>query len=127
MTSLVKVLETEEGVAHIITRSRWLYVFPLCYTSVVPTKWRNLVGKGTFIRWNTDDSTRLASLHDAVIRLVDDVGIAGLAEIADREKRTHRMAKAMGISYRELCDEAIRSRTPIPVLDDVLGHVKKFM
>jgi hypothetical protein len=121
------VFETDEGVVHIITRSRWLYVFPLCYTSVVPNSRRELVGKGTFIRWNTNDCTRLSSLHDAVIRLVEDVGISGLAEIVVGEKRTQRTAKAMGISYRELCDETIKSRAPIPVLDDVLGHVKKFM
>jgi hypothetical protein len=127
MTTLVKTLQTDEGVIQIITRNRWLYIFPLCYTSIVPNSRGDLVGRGTFIRWNTTVSAMLPSLHEAVIRLVEDVGISGLANIAAGEKRTHRTAKSMGMSYRELCDEAIKSRDPIPVLDGVLKHVRNFM
>ena len=127
MTSLFKTLQTDEGLVQIITRDRWLYIVPLCYTSVVPSTRGDLARLGTFIKWNTTDSAMLRSLHEAVIRLVDDVGISGLADIAAGEKRTHRTAKAMGISYRKLCDEAIKSRDPIPILDGVLKHVKNFM
>jgi len=127
LTSLIQTLQTDDGPVHIITRNRWLYIFPLCYTSIVPNSRKDLGVQGAFIRWNTKDSAIFPSLHAAVVRLVQDVGISGLADIAIGEKRTHRVAKAMGISYRELCDEAIKSREPMPVLDDVLKHARNFM
>lgn len=127
MTSIFSSLETDEGLVHIITRNRWLYIFPLYYTSIVPNGRGDLAHKGTFIRWNTSEYTKLPSLHQAVIHLVEDIGISGVADMAVREKQTAHVAKAMGISYRELCYQAIKSRNPIPVLDDVLKHVKKFM
>ena len=69
----------------------------------------------------------LGTLHNAVVRLVDEVGISGLVEIANREKRTEQVAKTMGLSWHELAEEAANSRAAIPVLDDVLRHVKRFM
>jgi hypothetical protein len=127
MSSLVNILKTDEGLVHIITRTRWLYIFPLYYTSIVPNNLSDLRHRGVFIRWNTRQPAKLPSLHQAVIRLVEDIGVSGLADMAVVEKQTARVAKSMGISYRELCDEAIKSRDPIPVLDDVLRHVKNFM
>jgi hypothetical protein len=59
--------------------------------------------------------------------LVQERGISGVADIASSEKRTEQVAKAMGLTWRALAEEAAKSRAPIPDLDDVLKHVKRFM
>ena len=127
MSTYFKALDTDEGRVHVLTKSRWMGFIPMPHTSVVPHKTTNLAHLGTFIRWNTKDPAMLGTLHNAVVRLVDEVGISGLVEIANREKRTEQVAKTMGLSWHELAEEAANSRAAIPVLDDVLRHVKRFM
>lgn len=127
MSKYFKALDTDEGRVHVITKSRWMGFLPMPYTSVVPHKATDLSRLGTFIRWATKDPATLGTLHDAVVRLVEEVGVSGLADISNREKGTERVAKAMGLSWRDLAEEAAKSRAAIPVLDDVLKHVKRFM
>jgi hypothetical protein len=127
MSKYFKALETTEGRVHVITKSRWMGVVPMPYTSVVPHKAGDLARLGTFIRWATKDPAMLSTLHDSVVRLVEEVGISGLVEIANNEKRTERVAKTMGLTWRDLAEEAAKSRASIPLLDDVLKHVKRFM
>ena len=38
---------------------------------------------GTFIRWTTNDPAVLAELHKSICRLVREVGVSGLVEIAN--------------------------------------------
>jgi hypothetical protein len=96
------------------------------HTSVVPHEARDLARLGTHIQWATKDPAMLSALHDAVVRLVDEVGISGLAQIASRERETERLAKTLGLSWRELTEEAMKSREAIPALDDVLRHAERF-
>lgn len=126
MTKYFTTLDTEEGRIHIVTKSRWLGIFPMPHTSVVPHRGADLPQLGTFIQWEPSDSTSLRTHHDAVIRLVEERGISGVANIARDEKRTEQVAKTMGLTWRALADEAAKSRAPIPDLDDVLKHVKRF-
>ncbi len=114
------------GLVHIRTRSRWLGIIPMPYTSVFPDRRSDLLRLGTFIRWEKN-SAPLLTLHKAVIRLVEERGVSGVADIARREKRTARVAKTMDISWRELSEEAAKSRARIPDIDDVLPHVKRFI
>lgn len=125
MAKYLTILQTEEGPVQVVTRSRWLYIFPMPYTSVVPHRAADLARFGTFIRWQS--SASLKACHDAVIYLLQERGLSGVADVAAGEKRTARVAKAMGITYPELVDEAVRSREAIPDLDGVLKYVKKFM
>ncbi len=127
MNKYFTVLESEEGLVHIITKAKWLGIIPMPHTSVVPHRSSDLARLGTFIRWEPTDRTDLKTLHDAVIHLVRERGISGVADIASSEKRTERVAKTMGLSWRELSEEAVKSRAPIPDLDAVLKHVKRFM
>lgn len=127
MSEYFKALDTDEGRVHVLTKSRWMGLVPMPHTSVVPHKATDVGRLGTYIRWATKDPAMLSTLHDAVVRLVEEVGISGLFEIANREKQTERIAKSMGISWRELAEEAAKSRDVIPVLDDVLRHVERFM
>jgi hypothetical protein len=127
MSTYFKALDTNEGQFRVLTKTRWMGFVPMPHTSVTPHNAAHLGRLGTFIKWTTNNPAMLAKLHDAVVRLIEEVGISGLADIAARERQTNRVAKAMGISYRELCDEAIKSRGAIPALDDVLKHVKNFM
>ena len=126
MNKYFTTLEMEEGRVHIITKSRWLGIIPMPHTSVVPHQGSDLARLGTFILWEPTDSTDLKTLHEAVIRLVQERGISGVADIASSEKRTEQVAKAMGLTWRALAEEAAKSRAPIPDLDDVLKHVKRF-
>ena len=127
MSEYFKELVTDEGKVHVITKSRWMGFVHMPHTSVVPYKSADLGRLGTFIRWDTKDPAMLGTLHDAVVRLVEEVGISGLVDIANREKKTEHVAKTMGLSWRELAEEAAKSRAEIPVLDDVLRHVERFM
>lgn len=126
MTKYFTTLETEEGRVHVVTKSRWLGIFPMPHTSVIPHQGADLVQLGTFIRWKPSDSTALKTRHDAVIRLVQERGILGVADIARSEKKTEQVAKAMGLTWEALFEETAKSRAPIPDLDDVLKHVKRF-
>lgn len=127
MSTYFKALDTNEGGVHVLTKSRWMGFVPMPHTSVMPHKATDLAHLNTFIRWATKDPAMLGTLHNAVVRLVEEVGISGLAEIANREKNTERIAKTMGLSWRDLAEEAAKSRNAIPILDDVLKHVKRFM
>ncbi len=125
MPKLLTTIETNEGRVHVITRSRWLYVFPMPYTSVAPHRAADLACLGTFIRWQS--SAPLATCHEAVIHLVKEIGISGVASMAANEKNNERVAKAAGLTYRELLEEAMKSREALPDLDGVLRYVKRFI
>jgi hypothetical protein len=127
MSTYFKALETSEGRVHVLTKARWMGFVPMPHTSVVPHKASDLARLGTYIKWATKDPAMLGTLHDAVVRLVEEVGISGLVDIANSRKRSDRVAKTMGLSSRDFADEIAKSRAAIPALDDVLRHVKRFM
>ena len=60
---------------------------------------------GTFIKWTTNDPAVLATMHDAIVRLVVEVGISGLFEIANCVKMTEQVVGRLGIDWRGAIDE----------------------
>ena len=124
MATYWTTLETDEGQVHVVSRSRWLYIFPMPYTSVVPHRTADLARFGTSIRWQ--NGAALKTCHEAVISLVKERGLSGVASIAESEKNNARIAKELGMTYQELVDQAMRSRGPIPDLDNVLKYATKF-
>jgi len=127
VTKYSTTLETNEGQVHVVTRSKWLGILPMPYTSVVPHRTSDLGRLGTFIRWEPTSYAALKTCHDAVIHLVEERGILGVANIASDEKRNEQVAKTMGLTWRAFAAEVARSREPIPDLDNVLKHAKRFM
>jgi hypothetical protein len=127
MSTYFKVLSTDEGLVHIVTKTRWMVFFPMPHTSVMPHNAPALKRLGTFIKWTTNDTVVLATLHDAIVRLVEQVGISGLVEIANSVKVTERVAKTFGGSWHDIVKQAAQDGVAFPVPDDVLRYIKGFM
>jgi len=126
MSTYFKSLNTNEGLVHVLTKTRYLGLIPMPRTSVMPHKAANLKRLGTFIKWTTNDPTVLAKLHDAIVSLVEEVGISGLFEIAHCVKMTERVVGRLGIDWRGAIKEAIQKGILPPVPDDVLRYIKGF-
>jgi hypothetical protein len=127
MSTYFKALDTSEGQVHVLTKTRWLGFVPLPHTSVTPRSAGDLKRLGTFIKWTTKDPATLSTLHDAVVRLVEQVGISGLVEIGNSVKMTAQVAKTFGGSWQEIVRQAAADGVAFPVPDDVLRHIKGFM
>ena len=127
MSTYFKVLSTNEGLVHIVTKTRWMVFFPMPHTSVMPHNALALKQMGTFIKWTTNDAVVLAALHDAIVHLVVQVGISGLVEIANNVKVTEQVAKTYGGSWQDIVKQAAQDGVPFPVPDDVLRYIKGFM
>ena len=97
------------------------------HTSVTPRSAGDLKRLGTFIKWNTSDSAKLSTLHDAIVRLVEQVGISGLVEIGNSVKMTQGVAKSFGGDWRDVIKQAAQDGVEFPMPDDVLKHMKGFM
>ena len=82
---------------------------------------------GTFIKWTTSDPATLSTLHEGVVRLVEQVGISGLVEIANSAKMTERVAKTFGGTWHDIVKEAAQDGVAFPVPDDILRYMKGFM
>jgi len=127
MSSYFKALDTSEGQVQILTKARWMGFIPMPHTSVMPHNAADLKRLGTSIKWTTNDPAMLATLHDAIVRLVQEVGISGLVAIAKSVKMTERVAKTFGGSWRDIVKQAAQDGVSFPVPDDVLGYIKGFM
>ena len=101
--------------------------FPISHTSVMPHNATHLKRLGTFIKWSTNDAAVLAMLHDAIVRLVQQVGISGLVEIAKSLMMTERAAKIFGGNWHDIVKQAAQGGVAFPVPDDVLRYIKGFM
>ncbi len=127
MTSYSKALSTDEGLIHIVTKTRWLTFVPMPHTSVMPHNAPALKRLGTFIKWTTKDAAQLSTLHDAIVHLVEQVGISGLAEIVNTVKVTERVAKTCGGNWHDIIKQAAHDGVPFPLPDEVLRYIKGFM
>ncbi len=127
MSTYFKALDTSEGQVHVLTKTRWMGLFPMPHTSVVPHNAGDLKRLGSFIRWTTSDPATLATLHDAIVRLVEEVGISGIVEIGNSLKRTERIAKSFGGSWHDAVEQAARDGVAFPVPESVVRHMKGFM
>jgi len=127
MSTFFKALDTSEGQVHVLTKTRWLGFVPLPHTSVTPRSAGDLKRLGTFIKWTSNDHATLSTLHDAVVRLVEQIGISGLVEIGNSVKMTARVAKTLGGSWQDIIKQAAEDGAAFPVPHDVLQYIKGFM
>jgi hypothetical protein len=127
MSTYFKAFDTSEGQVHVLTKTRWMGFIPMPHTSVTPHSAADLKRLGTFIKWTTNDPVTLATLHDAIIRLVEQVGISGLVEIGNSVKMTSQVAKTFGGSWQDIVKQAAQDGVAFPVPDDVLRYIKGFM
>jgi len=97
------------------------------HTSVMPHGATDLKHLGTFIKWTTRDDTTLATLHKAIVGLVQQGGASGLVEIGNSLKMTERAASAVGGDWHDIVKQAARDGVSFPIPDEVLRHVKRFV
>ena len=93
----------------------------------MPHRGAQLKRLGTMIKWTTKDPTTLATLHSSIIRVVEQVGISGVREIADAARMSDRVAKTFGGGWRDVVASAAQDGVSFPVPDDVLRYVKGFV
>jgi len=127
MSTYFKAVDTSEGSVHVLTKTRWLGFIPMPHTSVMPQGAADLKRLGTFIKWTTRDATTLATLHEAIVRLVQQNGVSGLVEIGNSVKMTERVASTVGGDWRDIVKQAVRDGVAFPVPDEVLRYIKGFM
>ncbi|MGA7079411.1 MAG: hypothetical protein WBQ43_21005 [Terriglobales bacterium] len=96
------------------------------HTSIMPHGPADLKRLGTFIRWSSKDTTTLATLHEAIVRLVQQNGASGLVEIGNMVKATERVASVAGGDWHDIIKQASQDGVPFPITDEVLMHVKSF-
>ena len=84
--------------AHVSTKSRWMGVVPIPHTGIMPYPCGagDLARLGTVIKWTSDDPALLAHLHEAIVSLVQEVGVSGLVEIRNSARMTQQLWKISG-------------------------------
>ena len=130
MSTLFEVLETEEGRTFVLTKRRWMCIFPWPHTSVMPEHGGKLKDLGTFVVWSTRDPALLKTLHDAIVRFVREVGISGLFDFANSVKKSERIwneAFPRSESWlQEMSRQAIEEAVDWPMPKEVLRYIRKF-
>jgi hypothetical protein len=127
MASYYDSVDTSEGIAHVLTKTRYLGIIPLPRTSIMPNGGSELGRLGTAITWATNDAGILRTLHKRVVELVGEFGVSGIREIANSARMSDRVAKTFGGSWRDVVASAAQDRVPFPIPDDVLRYVKGFV
>jgi len=127
MATHFNALETSEGMVHVLTKTRWAGIFPMPHTSVMPHSGAELKRLGTLIKWNTKEAALLSTLHQGIVRLVEQVGISGIREIANSARMTDRVAKSFGDTWQNVVRLAAQDGIDFPIPDDILRHIKGFM
>jgi len=115
------------GVAHILTKTRYLGVISMPRTSVMPHRGTELGRLGTTIKWTTKDAATLRTLHGRIVELVQQFGVSGIRETANSARMTDRVAKTFGGTWQHIVKQAAQEATPFPMPDDVLRYVKGFV
>lgn len=118
-------LQTRDGQIHVLTKARWMGFIPMSRTSVMTHNAVDFKQFGTVIKWTTNDSATLASLHNAIVDLVKDIGIAGLVNIGHSIKMTTNVAKTFGGDWRDIVKQAAEDGVTLPIHDDVLRYIKE--
>ncbi|SRR5258708_9859785 len=126
MTTYFNALDTAEGLVHVLTKTRWLGFIPMPHTSVMPHA-ADLKRSGTFMKWTTRDATTLGTLHEAIVRFVQQNGVSGLVEIGNTVKMTERVASTVGADWHDIVKQVAQDGVAFPFSDEVLKHIKGFM
>lgn len=127
MATYYDSVNTSEGIAHVLTKTRYLGLIPWPRTSVMPHKGSELGRLGTAITWTTKDPATLRTLHGRIVELVREVGVSGIREIANSARMSDRVAKAFGGGWRDVVASAVQDGVPFPMPDDILKYVKGFV
>lgn len=125
-----EVVDTNEGQVHVLTKTRWLYIFSMPHTSIMPHRGSALMPRGTLIKWTTNDPVLLGTLHDAIVRMVQEVSISGMVEIAQLAKVSERVWKTVGgpgSGLHEIVKQAAQDGVSFPVPEHILKYIKGFM
>jgi hypothetical protein len=105
-----------------------MFVLPMPHTGVLPhpCSAADVTRLGTVIKWMTDDPVVLKDMHEAIIRIVQDVGVLRLSGAAMLIKAKKQAAKELGMpwSHDEIMRMALWDDFPIPA--DVLKFTKGF-
>ena len=131
MSKLSTIVDTSDDQVHISTKSRWMGVVPMPHTGVLPYPCSagEIKRVGTFIKWKTNDPATLARLHDAIVKLVQDIGVSGLAAVRDSARMTEGVWKTFGgdgCGLQQVVEMAAQDGIDFPLPADVLKHVKGF-
>lgn len=127
MASYYDCVDTSEGIAHVLTKTRYLGIISLPRTSVMPHKGSELGRLGTEITWTTKDAAILRALHSRILELVREFGVSGIREIANSARMSDQVAKTFGGSWRDVVASAEQEGVPFPMPNDVLKYVKGFV
>jgi hypothetical protein len=127
MSTYFRALDTNEGVIHILTKSRWLGLIHMPRTSVMPHRAAELKRLGTLIRWRPVDTETLAALHETIVRLVEENGGSGLIEIRNSVMMTERIAHTVGADWRDIIEQATQGGVSFPLSKEILKYVKGFV
>jgi len=127
MATFYTPVETDEGIAHVLTKTRYLGIIPWARTSVTPHSRRELATLGSAISWLTKDAATLRELHERVVQLVAEIGISGIRACADSARMSDQIAKGFGGSWRDVVESAAQNGVSFPIPPNVLRQVKRFI
>ena len=101
------------------------------HTGVIPhpCSAADLKRLGTFIKWTTDNPAVLAELHDSIVSLVQEVGVAGMKEIANSARMTEQVWKRFGgagSGMHEVVEMAAQDGVSFPMPTNTLKYLKEF-
>jgi hypothetical protein len=82
-TTFLTRVQTREGEVLVITKTRYLLVFSVPRTSIMPWRVEKLARSGVQFQWSTKDRNLLERLHNQVIEVLREVSLTDLRGIAD--------------------------------------------
>jgi hypothetical protein len=108
-----------------------MVLLPIPHTGVLPYPCAasDIARLGTFINWTTNDPALLARLHQAIVNLVQQVGVSGLVEIRNTARMAEHAWKTLGGSssgLQNVAEMAAQDRARFPIPAEVLKYIKGF-
>lgn len=130
MADYSTIVNTKEGQAHISTKKRWMFFFWMPHTGVLPYPCRatDLKQFGTFIKWRTSEPATLEKLHNAIVQLVQEIGVSGLAEVVNSAKAAQQIWRTFGgadSGLQDIARVADQHGIKIAILSEVIEFIKE--
>jgi hypothetical protein len=82
-TTFLTRVQTREGEVVVMTKTRYLLVFSVPRTSIMPWRVEQLGRSGVQFQWTTKDRNLLERLHGQVIEVLQEISLTELRGIAD--------------------------------------------